>query len=139
MTNKPVPRGIRNHNPGNIRHGQQWQGMAAQQTDDAFAQFQSAEFGIRALAKVLLTYQRKHNLRTVHGIISRWAPPNENDTEAYINSVAKAMHVRPDEPVDLKNAALMMPMVRAIISHENGQQPYTADEIFAGIRKAGFA
>ena len=37
MTSRRPTRGIRNHNPLNIRHGKsQWLGMAEQQTDKAF-------------------------------------------------------------------------------------------------------
>ena len=38
-------RGIRNHNPGNIRHGEQWQGLAKEQTDPSFCVFISNEYG----------------------------------------------------------------------------------------------
>ena len=49
-------RGERNNNPGNIRKGSNWQGLAPEQTDSAFGQFTEAKWGIRALAKVLLQY-----------------------------------------------------------------------------------
>ncbi|MFI3272941.1 MAG: structural protein, partial [Pseudomonadota bacterium] len=57
-----MPRGIRNHNPGNIRHGDDWQGLRDTQTDKNFCQFVSPEFGIRALARVLMNYEKKHGL-----------------------------------------------------------------------------
>lgn len=91
------PRGIRNFNPGNIRHvkGTRWQGMSANQNDPAFVQFTGAQWGIRALARTLITYQDKHQLRTIRQIIGRWAPPNENNTESYIRQVATRVGVSP--------------------------------------------
>ena len=123
-------RGIRNHNPGNIRHGSPWQGMSAIQTDKSFVQFDAAEWGIRALYKVLLTYRNKHSLDTVAGIINRWAPPIENDTGAYIESVARRLNVSIDETLNLE---IYPDLVAAIIKHENGRNPYSMDIIRAGI------
>jgi hypothetical protein len=136
---RPQPRGIRNNNPGNIRHGDKWQGMRAEQTDPDFVQFDSPENGIRALAKVLLAYQSKHGLRTVAQIIARWAPPSENNTAAYIAAVARSMRVDPDKPLVLTDRAALAPLMRAIIAHENGIHPYTAEQMNLGMSRAGVA
>mgnify|MGYP000148980532 CR=1 FL=1 len=138
---KTQPRGIRNHNPGNIRHGDKWQGAAKikneRDRDPDFVQFESPAWGIRALARVLIAYQDKHDLRTVRGIIGRWAPPNENNTGAYVNAVAARLGVEPDAEIDVYEYATMRPLVEAIIRHENGQQPYSAAEIDEGLKRAG--
>lgn len=123
-------RGIRNHNPGNIRRGANWQGMAATQTDPAFIQFTAPEYGIRALARVLNTYRRQHGLKTIAGIITRWAPRHENQTDAYISAVAG--HVGKPYDAPLTDADLL-PLIAAIIKHENGVQPYPAAVIQKGI------
>jgi hypothetical protein len=134
-----TPRGIRNHNPGNIRRtGDKWFGMAKDQSADSeFVVFKKPEFGIRALAKVLLRYQQAYDIRTVHGLIHRWAPPTENDTGAYARHVAKLLGVDQDDEVDVTQYAVMRPLVEAIITHENGQQPYADDVIGAGLLLAG--
>lgn len=126
VTSNSGSRGIRNNNPGNIRWGDEWQGLVpkAQRTDKSFCQFTTPEYGIRAMIIILRNYQRKHGLNTVTGIIKRWAPPNENDTQAYIDSVAKSTGVPPDKPVDTTDSRFMMNLLRAIIQHENGSQPY---------------
>ena len=69
-----IPRGIRNHNPLNIRRSKdQWKGMAEVQTDRAFVQFKSLEYGWRAAFYLLTrTYYHKYRLYTIRGIISRW-------------------------------------------------------------------
>ena len=128
------PRGIRNNNPGNIRHGDNWQGMSKNQTDTAFVQFDDPVYGIRALAKVLHSYYYRHGLTTVREMIDRWAPPIENDTESYIQSVAKRLGVRTNESLSFDYH--LPRMVHAIIKHENGQQPYSAEQIEHGIALA---
>jgi hypothetical protein len=133
-----APRGIRNNNPGNIRRsGDPWQGLAKDQNDDAFFQFAEPKWGIRALARVLISYQDKHGLRTVRAIISRWAPPVENKTSSYIDHVAHRLGVGADDPLDIHDYRVLRGLVEAIIAHENGQQPYTDAQIDAGLVLAG--
>ncbi len=133
-----APRGIRNNNPGNIRRSADpWQGLAKDQNDDAFFQFAEPKWGIRALARVLISYQDKHGLRTVRAIISRWAPPVENKTSSYIDHVAHRLGVGADDPLDVHDYRVLRGLVEAIIAHENGQQPYTDAQIDAGLVLAG--
>ena len=87
-------RGIRNNNPLNIRRSStHWQGARKEQTDKSFVQFETMAYGYRAAWKVLQTYYERFCTQgkpfTVRNIIERWAPPTENDTEAYIKSVLK--------------------------------------------------
>lgn len=117
-------RGIRNHNPGNIRKGgSPWQGMADTQSDRSFVQFKSPVWGIRAIAKTLITYRDRYGLTTVEQLISRWAPPNENKTSAYVKAVAREVGVEPTDKVVY--ADHLVDLIAAIIQHENGQQPYS--------------
>jgi len=126
-------RGLRNNNPGNIRKsGDAWQGLSAEQPDSAFFTFESPEYGIRALVKLLKNYNAK-GLNTISKIINRWAPPSENNTKAYINAVVKYTGVSADTPIAYNNPDL----VKAIIKHENGTQPYDDSIIGNGIEMAG--
>ncbi len=128
------PRGIRNNNPGNIRKSNiKWQGLAQEQTDVAFYQFTRAEYGIRALCRVLRTYQRKYGLNDVRSIINRFAPPVENDTDSYVYAVAKALGVSSNISINLEDRETMIKLLKAIIKHENGQQPYDDKVIIRGI------
>lgn len=133
------PRGIRNNNPGNIRWGDDWRGLVpyAQRTDKSFCQFTAPEYGIRAMIIILRNYQRKRGLKTVADIINRWAPPVENNTLAYINSVAKSVGVKPDQAIDVMDSRVMIPLLEAIITHENGIQPYGFDVFVKAIDLAG--
>ena len=115
-------RGIRNNNPGNIRKSSEaWQGLADTQTDSAFFQFKSMPYGVRAMVKIIRNYSTRYGLTTVQTIINRWAPPNENNTGAYVAAVADAVGVSSGDYLDLDNADTMFNLVRAIIAHENGK------------------
>ncbi len=140
-----MPRGIRNHNPGNIEQGDDWQGLATsdqmtpfQKRENRFCVFQEPHWGLRALARVLRNYQSKHGLRTVRGMISRWAPPSENPTAAYVEAVSRAMGIGAGQTFDFGERAIGPSMIKAIIKHENGQQPYSDDQIRRG-HAAGIA
>ena len=137
-------RGIRNHNPGNIEIGDPWQGRVADTKDflphrrgeSRFVVFESPEFGIRAITKIMQTYRVERGLTTVTGIITRWAPPEENDTDAYIKFVSEFMGVDPDKRLDTSSVSVLNPLVTAIIRHENTEQPYSETTILTGISLA---
>ena len=87
-----LPRGIRNSNPGNIRLSKtKWQGQAEAQEDGAFVVFVQPVHGLRALMRTLLTYYLKYDLNTVESIMNRYAPPHENETDAYIHQVSRVL------------------------------------------------
>lgn len=140
------PRGIRNNNPGNIdrQPGVRWQGMAADQSRDSrFVVFKSPEWGIRAIARVLITYQDRRQARdgsridTIQDIIDRWAPHSENHTGAYARHVARLTGIGIDDTLDVYDYATMHALVLAIITHENGMQPYAPFMIARGLELAG--
>ena len=130
-----LPRGIRNKNPGNIKLGTDWDGLAAEQTDPTFCIFDEAVMVIRALMRILLTYRFTHNKKNIDSIIRRWAPPSENDTDAYIVFVSKKMGIEPMEIID-NSIEAYLPLVKAIIQMENGMQPYDDELIVEGMYKA---
>lgn len=137
-TQKSLPRGIRNNNPGNLRRtSDPWQGLAPRQTDREFFTFKSSTYGIRALARTLINYQDEHKLRTIRQIVCRWAPAHENDTAAYISSVEKTSGFEADRPLDMHKFDHLAAITRAIIWYENGVQPYTAAEITKALVLAG--
>lgn len=123
------PRGIRNNNPGNIRRNAiHWEGMKAKQTDDSYIQFTDPRYGFRAMVRILRNYQRR-GLDTLRKIITTWAPPHENNTQAYVTAVADHLHIRPDELLDLDRHLLAL--LKAIHRHENGilWADYYSDEL----------
>lgn len=131
-----TPRGIRNNNPGNIvQTANQWQGEV-QGNDPKYKTFATPEAGIKAMGDNLLTYQDKYGLDTVSGIVSRWAPATENDTGSYVATVSKALGVKPDDKLNLRDPAVMTKLVGAMIGVENGKQPYTDAQLSAGVNAA---
>ena len=117
------PRSMRNNNPGNIEKSSfRWQGEV-EGADPRFATFATYEDGLRAMQQNLLTYQDKHGLRTVEGIINRWAPAKENGQEAtaaYVKNVAAALGVKPDEKIDLRDPTTLQAMTAAMTVVEAG-------------------
>lgn len=130
-------RGLRNRNPGNIRWiaapASRWRGMIR---DDGtgYGVFDTDANGIRALAKQLIVYETRYKLTTVRTIITRWAPPSENQTGPYVVAVAKALRVNPDDTISAR--LHLTTMVLAIIKHENGLQPYNPEDVSTWSRLA---
>ncbi|WP_211874171.1 structural protein [Plastoroseomonas arctica] len=141
MPDPKSSRGYRNRNPGNIdwSANNPWQGQVGKEDapNGRFAVFESHEFGIRALASLLIRYQDRHGLDTVAAILHRWAPGIENDTGAYIAAVCRATGFAPHQRLDLHTHAHLRPLVEAIITHELGGQPYAAGVLDEGLRRAG--
>ena len=133
---KFIPRGIRNNNPGNIKKNDiEWEGLSAIQTDNTFFQFTDPIYGIRALTKILRTYRDKYDLKNIWAIINRYAPPSENDTEAYKNFVTKKTGLSMLKKID-NSVEGYFPVVKAIILMENGEQPYDDELILQGMHLA---
>ncbi|MBB7055196.1 hypothetical protein HEN63_022440, partial [Escherichia coli] len=129
-------RGIRNNNPGNLEYSKTnpWVGQTGD--DGRFAKFETPEHGIRALGRNLMSYQQQ-GIDTVSEIINRWAPPTDkNDTMSYIKAVCEQLGVSADEPLDASNPDTLKALCAAIIHHENGSQPYSDQQLTAGVSAA---
>ena len=127
MEKKTAPRGLRNNNPLNIRKNNKtnWIGQCNKQEDRAFVQFRSMSYGYRAAFKVLQNYRVLYDCMTLRQFIQRWAPPTENNTDAYVKSVASTADVRPDAllPSPRKAKALWVKIVAGMHLVENGMMP----------------
>lgn len=126
------PRGIRNNNPLNIRWSavNNWNGQTGQDSG-GFAIFDTPENGIRAAAKILDSYQRR-GIKTLGKIVTTWAPPIENNVEAYIAHMEKATGKNRDMVIN-KASGDYVPLLAAMIKHENGKQPYSPALIAYGV------
>ena len=129
-----LPRGIRNNNPLNIRlSSDRWQGQRPPSTspegEKSFCQFESMAYGWRAAFRLLChTYYGKYKLRTIRAIITRWAPPKENNTEAYIRRVTDRIGIGPDRelgsPQEHPAQWMMIAMSMAIVECGTTQLDY---------------
>ena len=133
-----ITRGVRNNNPGNIRHSaNEWQGKSALQPDGAFVTFDGPEWGIRAMHKVLQSYQRAGK-RTIAAMIGAWAPEvDHNNTGVYVAKVAAAVGVAPTVPVDVMDYAVAGKMIPAMIAVECAGYVYPRAVVDEGLRRAG--
>ena len=127
-----MSRGLDNNNPGNIRRSRvRYKGERAVSSDPEFRQFESVEWGYRAIFMLLYTYYHRHGCRTLRQMIDRYAPPSENPTSAYLRFVAERSSVAPDYVIDITNRALMIEIVSAISHFENGV-PAKREDVLRG-------
>ncbi|OWT69209.1 MULTISPECIES: hypothetical protein [unclassified Achromobacter] len=130
-------RGIRNNNPGNLNYiGQP--GASLEDHDKArFAKWKTAREGLQALANQL-RLDGSRGLDTIRGLMEKYAPRSENDTDGYIQFLSGFMGIDPNEHFDVKTdpAALSM-LMRGIIQKENGYNPYSRGQIDDAIGSSG--
>ena len=135
-----VARGIRNNNPCNLKKSSNnWYGLVkkSDNTDPVFCMFKDAKYGIRAACKLFLNYDRLYGINTIRGIVSRFAPPSENNSERYSEFLCKRLNKNRDEPLNLYDSNTMFELLCGIITFENGIQPYPQETIRAGMNLAG--
>lgn len=122
---KPQPRGIRNNNPLNIRKGSSWKGERPVQTDQAFEEFVSMEWGIRAGIKLIKNHitgfnGKRPTANTIKKLISVWAPAKENNTEAYIRTVCDQTAIGRNELLHAGDRRSIIAIARAMAYVECG-------------------
>ena len=133
-----MSRGTRNCNPGNIRHNRvRYKGEVHPSLDPAFKQFESMEWGYRAIFILLDTYRSRYGLDTIRGIITRYAPPEENHTALYIEALCDMTGIGADEPLDTRSRKVMVPLVAAMSKVENGVKA-SWHEVNSGFDLTGF-
>jgi hypothetical protein len=145
---KLEPRGLRNNNPLNIRHGQsKWQVTHPEKTDKDFVCYMSKAYGYRAGWKTLQTYYnqfvKEQKPFCVRTIIKRWAPPSDgNNTEGYIRQVVKLARIgglqRLPSPDSENGYYYLHKVVMAMTCVENGIKPeeVDVDQILKGYQMA---
>jgi hypothetical protein len=107
VTNPSAPAPVRNNNPGAMMPG------------GKLAQYPDMQTGLAALDGNLASYG-KQGVNTISDVISKWAPPNENDTQAYIKDVSQRLGIPPNQKIDLTNPLQRQALSTAIALHENG-------------------
>lgn len=112
----------------NIRFskGNRWLGQVGQRR--GFCNFKSFSYCIRAGLVLLCWSYRRDGINTVEGIINRFAPPSENNTERYIAFVCHNSYYNRDEP--LKNILDYCAVLQWMVKFETGFN-ITYDNILA--------
>lgn len=131
MKKNNLPRGLRNNNPGNIRiNGDLFQGEVRPSKDKSFKQFETMAYGYRAMFVILRNYIRNYKLDTIRKMISRWAPPEDNNhTEAYIKAVSDYAGIPADDPINVNDREQMIRIVAGMSKVENGVEADMLDVI----------
>ena len=122
--------------PGNIEKGLKWKGLADLQPDDRFAAFSTPEYGIRAICRLLRTYEKKYQIDTINGIVHRYAPPSENPSFAYASNVSKWSGFGLHDKLKLSDPAVLAALAKAICRQENGIVPWDDAKFLAGAELA---
>lgn len=137
-----LPRGIRNNNPGNLVYTSiNWQGKLPlpQNTDKHFEQFTELKYGVRAMYRDILNDISKGK-NTIQSLISEYAPPHENNTQSYVNQVAKAVGYAPNERILNVTESFLLELGKIIVRIENGavaSQYVTESDLQEGISILG--
>lgn len=95
-------RGINNHNPLNIKQGNdEWAGSVGKD-DKSHAIFIDPVYSVRAAIRQLAQYQLRDGKQTLEAIFSTYAPADDNnDPNAYAAMVAMAINELPSRPIRL--------------------------------------
>lgn len=110
----PSPKWDSGNNPGGLRVPGK----------SEFQSFATPEDGVRAIAKQLGLYQDRDHISTIDGLIGKWAPPSENDTESYIRDVAKTTGFERNSALNLHDPNVLAKLTAAITKHE-GRRTFT--------------
>ena len=122
-----LPRGLRNRNPGNIRRSAVRYKGETESDDAAFKTFASTAWGYRAMFVLLHTYRVRHRIATLRGMIARWAPPSENDTDAYLRTVVRRSGVGTHAAAPTRAQIARARIAAAMARVENGVEPDEAE------------
>lgn len=128
-----LPRGYRNNNPLNVRKNaaNAWKGKVVPGSDPAFEQFITMAYGYRCALYLLRKYiGQGHN--TIRKIVTKWAPPSENNTSGYVSNVTTRTGIGADTVIDRNDQQKLCKIAWAMAWVENGYAPASMDDIYAG-------
>ena len=115
LLGEQTPLSIRNNNPGNLKlMGQE----GATEGEKGYARFETPEQGLTALENQIRLDTIKRG-KTVAEFITKYAPPSDNNpTDKYIENVAKAAGVGPNDTITEDKIGIV---ARTIALQEGGQ------------------
>lgn len=132
----PMPLGLRNKNPGNLRPSSRYKWRGEVGENRGFVVFDTDQHGLRAMARNLRNQQRLHGLNSIREVINKYAPDSENDTEAYISFVSKRTGFDENQTLDLTEDAVLVRLMKPMIMLENGEQPFSDAKLLSAIELA---
>lgn len=100
-----------------------WQGeiAATTGTQDELCEFDTLENGLRAGFKDIYNAWKFDGLPTLRALVYHYAPPTENDSEAYLSGACASTGWGPDDPLALGVQANLLSCGRGFLIEEQGQ------------------
>ena len=122
---------IATNNIFNIRVGKMpWLGQVG--TKKGFVELDTREHAIRAWLVLMRTYRRQYQRYTISDIVGRFAPPNENDTSAYVRYCAQQLCYSAHSPLKLSQDYCRLGVAMAWMETAT---KLTADDIWEVMKK----
>jgi hypothetical protein len=107
--------GVNTYNVGNVR---------PKGSSTGFQQPINYDEGLKIMDDNLKSYA-KQGINTLRGVISKWSPPNENNTEALIKAASSRLGIGPDDKFDLNS-----PVVQRLVGSSIMLQEKPRKELF---------
>lgn len=117
---KRIPRGLRNHNPLNIKIGNDWHGEKHPNTDGVFEQFTADYFGYRAAFIILRKYITRYGRDTIRKIVHSWSPDGASIEANYMKAVCQFTGKALDDHINFYDKVVMCHLVQGMAHVENG-------------------
>ncbi|HCT7709180.1 TPA: hypothetical protein OT801_003273 [Morganella morganii] len=131
-TYNPNRRGLRNNNPGNLIAAPNSVGYDYG-NNHRYVKFASSRDGNAALSRQIML-DAERGLNTLDSLFRKYAPASVgNNTQGYIDRVSKGTGFNPYERLDMHDPRVLEKIIPYIIKVENIEQPYSYEEISAGI------
>lgn len=128
----PNRRGFRNNNPGNLIAAPNAIGRDYG-NNHHYAQFANSRDGIAAMSRQLML-DAERGLNTISGYLQKYAPSKAgNNTNNYINRVSQQTGFGANEPLNMHDPSVLAKLLPAMIKVENGEQPFSYEQIMEGI------
>ena len=135
--------GYRRNNPFDLEVSKPqipWHGLTGH--EGVFLTFDTPLNGLRNGYRDLRMQQKLHGLRTVRGIVEKFAPPEENDTAGYIARVCKSLceglgrEISEDDELDMEDPATLRWFGDGCLHMEIGGVPYDEVTIQLAVKEA---
>ena len=117
---------LQRYNPTNIKYDAENDWIGRLPKNGQFENFVDNAHAFSATYKILQTYEKEHFKfqMTVPKMITRWAPPQENDTKSYIRHVLSSTGLSETDIIDTEDLELMRKIIRVMTLHEVGYNSF---------------
>lgn len=126
LLNEPKARQLRGPKPGSVseRNLAAYNFGNVRSTRGGFAAYASRHDGLMAVAERFLRYsnapERGWHARTLREAMEIYAPRSENNTDAYVKTLAQKMGVDPDAEIDFRDPHILKLFVKHVPAYEHG-------------------